>query len=66
MPTDPDILAALRKLPPETVADVRLDAAYARANALLASDRTRAEWAARARRLSALADILDTLTTEPR
>ena len=63
----PDILAALRALPPETVADVRGCASLERVFADTELDSVEHErHRDRARRLSALADILDTLTTEPR
>ena len=61
-----DNLAALRALPPETVADVREAAERVRRTPLFNSRHTAQANADCATRLSALADLLDAHTTEPR
>lgn len=67
MPTDHDILAALRSLPSETAADVRACASLERVFSDTELDSVEHErHRNRATRLSALADIFDTITiTKP-
>lgn len=64
---DARILAALRALPPETVADVREAAEWewSCSRSRIASTHARSKHAAKAARLTALADLLDALREVP-